>query len=147
MFDVKIDWGDLFRECMDQTLIDYRERVTGEGQPIATTHTMDHSLGDIFRVQLRSVAAVVYIAIRAGALFYHFAPWGVTYRMKDVEGVPYDVIGVLVKDALKYGMLAWWYKSRDVPLFQFYTQEHDKTIADIHGKITGSYALRPYRLY
>ena len=34
-FDVKIDCMALFNECMDQTLIDYRNRTTETGQSIA----------------------------------------------------------------------------------------------------------------
>lgn len=42
-FDVKIDCMALFNECMDQTLIDYRNRTTETGQSIAATHTLDRS--------------------------------------------------------------------------------------------------------
>lgn len=55
-FDVKIDCMALFNECMDQTLIDYRNRTTETGQSIAATHTLDRSLLDTFYVNLHSVS-------------------------------------------------------------------------------------------
>lgn len=63
-FDVKIDCMALFNECMDQTLIDYRNRTTETGQSIAATHTLDRSLLDTFYVNLHSVSKALRTALR-----------------------------------------------------------------------------------
>ena len=43
-FDVKIDCRALFNECVDQTLLDYRNRTTEAGQSMTATHTLELSL-------------------------------------------------------------------------------------------------------
>lgn len=42
-FDVKIDCRALFNECVDQTLLDYRNRTTEAGQSMTATHTLELS--------------------------------------------------------------------------------------------------------
>lgn len=147
MFDVTINIGDLFGECMDQTLLDYRERTAESGQSITTTHTMEGTLEDIFRTNLRSVAGAVASTISAGVLGCHFGSENVFFRLKHIHGVPLDIAGSLIKDALKYGMLCWWYKSRDVQLYQFYALEYDNALSDIRRKVIGTHTSRPYRFF
>ena len=55
-FDVKIDCRALFNECVDQTLLDYRNRTTEAGQSMTATHTLELSLLDAFMFNLQSVA-------------------------------------------------------------------------------------------
>lgn len=117
-FDVKIDCMALFNECMDQTLIDYRNRTTETGQSIAATHTLDRSLLDTFYVNLHSVSKALRTALRKQVCEVLFIPDLLQYRMYLDPGIPPESIAVEVKDALKYGMLCWWYGGRDIPLFQ-----------------------------
>ena len=73
-FDVKIDCMALFNECMDQTLIDYRNRTTETGQSIAATHTLDRSLLDTFYVNLHSVSEALRTALRKQVCEVLFIP-------------------------------------------------------------------------
>ena len=73
-FDVKIDCMALFNECMDQTLIDYRNRTTETGQSIAATHTLDRSLLDTFYVNLHSVSKALRTALRKQVCEVLFIP-------------------------------------------------------------------------
>ena len=118
-FDVKIDCMALFNECMDQTLIDYRNRTTETGQSIAATHTLDRSLLDTFYVNLHSVSKALRTALRKQVCEVLFIPDLLQYRMYLDPGIPPESIAVEVKDALKYGMLCWWYGGRDIPLIYF----------------------------
>lgn len=64
MYEVRIDIPALFAECMDQTLIDYRNRVNERGQDMAEAETLEPSLRDIFTVNLRSVASALQLVLR-----------------------------------------------------------------------------------
>ena len=53
-FDVKIDCRALFNECVDQTLLDYRNRTTEAGQSMTATHTLELSLLDAFMFKVEA---------------------------------------------------------------------------------------------
>ena len=128
-FDVKIDCMALFNECMDQTLIDYRNRTTETGQSIAATHTLDRSLLDTFYVNLHSVSKALRTALRKQVCEVLFIPDLLQYRVYLDPGIPPESIAVEVKDALKYGMLCWWYGGRAVPTLPLLIRNHSRKAA------------------
>lgn len=147
MYEVRIDIPALFAECIDQTLLDYRNRVNERGQDMAEAETLEPSLADIFTVNLRSMAAALQLVLRRVSAECWFHPPELIYRLREIEGVANDTLAVTVKDALKYGMLCWWYKSRDGQLYQLYTLEYDKAEGALRREIIGSHMERPYRMF
>ena len=145
-FDVKIDCMALFNECMDQTLIDYRNRTTETGQSIAAAHTLDRSLLDTFYVNLHSVSKALRTALRKQVCEVLFIPDLLQYRVYLDPGIPPESIAVEVKDALKYGMLCWWYGGRDIPLFQLYRSLYETTVERLRDQIRSTHTERPYRI-
>ena len=136
----------LFNECMDQTLIDYRNRTTETGQSIAATHTLDRSLLDTFYVNLHSVSEALRTALRKQVCEVLFIPDLLQYRVYLDPGIPPESIAVEVKDALKYGMLCWWYGGRDIPLFQLYRSLYETTVERLRDQIRSTHTERPYRI-
>ena len=75
-----------------------------------------------------------------------FIPDLLQYRMYLDPGIPPESIAVEVKDALKYGMLCWWYGGRDIPLFQLYRSLYETTEARLRDQIRSTHTERPYRI-
>lgn len=40
--------------------------------------------------------------------------------MRDILDMAPEATAIRIKDALKFGMLMWWYGGKDAPLFQYY---------------------------
>ena len=118
-FDVKIDCRALFNECVDQTLLDYRNRTTEAGQSMTATHTLELSLLDAFMFNLQSVAEALRARISKNVERLLFIPDLLLFRMRDILDMAPEATAIRIKDALKFGMLMWWYGGKDAPLFQF----------------------------
>ena len=125
-FDVKIDCRALFNECVDQTLLDYRNRTTEAGQSMTATHTLELSLLDAF--------------------MFNFIPDLLLFRMRDILDMAPEATAIRIKDALKFGMLMWWYGGKDAPLFQYYQILFGNALDDLRSKLIGSHTERPYRM-
>lgn len=147
MYEVRIDIPALFAECIDQTLIDYRNRVNERGQDMAEAETLEPSLVDIFTINLRSVAVALQLMLRKVSAECWFGSSEVIYRLRPLDGVTSETMAVLIKDVLKYGMLCWWYKSRDGQLFQLYALQNELAGDVLRREITGSHMERPYRMF
>lgn len=145
-FDVKIDCRALFNECVDQTLLDYRNRMTEAGQSMAATHTLELSLLDAFMVNLQSVAEALRAHISKNADRLLFIPDLLLFRMHDIFDMGPEATAIRIKDALKFGMLAWWYGGKDAPLFQYYQARFENALGDLRTKSIGSHTERPYRM-
>ena len=117
-FDVKIDCRALFNECVDQTLLDYRNRTTEAGQSMTATHTLELSLLDAFMFNLQSVAEALRARISKNVERLLFIPDLLLFRMRDILDMAPEATAIRIKDALKFGMLMWWYGGKDAPLFQ-----------------------------
>ena len=126
--------------------IDYRNRTTETGQSIAATHTLDRSLLDTFYVNLHSVSKALRTALRKQVCEVLFIPDLLQYRVYLDPGIPPESIAVEVKDALKYGMLCWWYGGRDIPLFQLYRSLYETTVERLRDQIRSTHTERPYRI-
>ncbi len=146
MYEVRIDIPALFAECMDQTLIDYRNRVNERGQDMAEAETLEPSLRDIFTVNLRSVASALQLVLRRVSAECWMSSSEVIYRLRDISGLPRDIVAGMIKDVLKYGMLCWWYKSRDGQLFQLYALQQEQAGDALRREVIGSHTQRPYRM-
>ena len=70
----------------------------------------------------------------------------VIYRLRDISGLPHDIVAGMMKDVLKYGMLCWWYKSRDGQLFQLYALQQEQAGDALRREVIGSHTQRPYRM-
>ena len=84
-FDVKIDCRALFNECVDQTLLDYRNRTTEAGQSMTATHTLELSLLDAFMFNLQSVAEALRARISRTAVI-HSRPAVIPYARYSRHG-------------------------------------------------------------
>lgn len=124
----------------------YRNRTTETGQSIAATHTLDRSLLDTFYVNLHSVSKALRTALRKQVCEVLFIPDLLQYRVYLDPGIPPESIAVEVKDALKYGMLCWWYGGRDIPLFQLYRSLYETTVERLRDQIRSTHTERPYRI-
>lgn len=145
-FDVTIDCRALFNECVDQTLIDYRNRTTETGLSMAATHTLELSLLDAFMVELQSVAETFQAQFSKNVALLVFIPDLLQFRLYDMDGISPRGAAIRIKDALKYRMLAWWYGGKDAPLFQYYQVLYENQLAELRCKIIGSHTERPYRM-
>lgn len=114
-FDVKIDCRALFNECVDQTLLDYRNRTTEAGQSMTATHTLELSLLDAFMVNLQSVAEALRARISKNVERLLFIPDLLLFRMRDILDMAPEATAIRIKDALKFGMLMWWYGGKVPP--------------------------------
>lgn len=112
-FDVKIDCRALFNECVDQTLLDYRNRTTEAGQSMTATHTLELSLLDAFMFNLQSVAEALRARISKNVERLLFIPDLLLFRMRDILDMAPEATAIRIKDALKFGMLMWWYGGKD----------------------------------
>ena len=145
-FDVTIDCRALFNECVDQTLIDYRNRTTEAGQSMTVTHTLELSLLDAFMVNLQSVAEALRARISKNVKRLLFIPDLLLFRMRDILDMAPEATAIRIKDALKFGMLMWWYGGKDAPLFQYYQILFGNALDDLRSKLIGSHTERPYRM-
>lgn len=118
-FDVKIDCRALFNECVDQTLLDYRNRTTEAGQSMTATHTLELSLLDAFMFNLQSVAEALRARISKNVERLLFIPDLLLFRMRDILDMAPEATAIRIKDALKFGMLMWCMVVR-CPLIQYY---------------------------
>ena len=57
-----------------------------------------------------------------------------------------EATAIRIKDALKFGMLMWWYGGKDAPLFQYYQILFGNALDDLRSKLIGSHTERPYRM-
>ena len=115
-FDVKIDCRALFNECVDQTLLDYRNRTTEAGQSMTATHTLELSLLDAFMFNLQSVAEALRARISKNVERLLFIPDLLLFRMRDILDMAPEATAIRIKDALKFGMLMWWYGGKDASM-------------------------------
>lgn len=145
-FDVTIDCRALFNECVDQTLIDYRNRTTEAGQSMTATHTLELSLLDAFMANLQSMAEALRAQISNNVERLLFVPDLLLYRLHDINDITPEGAAIRIKDALKYGMLAWWYGGKDAPLFQYYQVLFENALSDLRSKTIGTHTERPYRM-
>lgn len=145
-FEVTIDCRALFNECVDQTLIDYRNRTTETGQSMTVMHTLELSLLDAFMVNLQSVAETLRAKISRKVRRLLFIPDLLQYRLCDIEGMTPEGAAIRIKDTLKFGMLTWWYGGKDAPLFQYYKALFDNSLEDLRYKTIGTYTERPYKM-
>lgn len=145
-FDVTIDCRALFNECVDQTLIDYRNRTTEAGQSMTATHALELSLLDAFMVNLQSVAETLRAQISKNVGLLLFIPDLLQYRLCDIDGITPEGAAIRIKDALKYGMLAWWYGGKEATLFQYYQVLFENVLTDLRSKTIGTHTERPYRM-
>lgn len=145
-FDVTIDCRALFNECLDQTLIDYRNRTTEAGQSMVATHTLELSLLDAFMVNLQSVAETLRARISKNVGLLLFIPDLLKYRLCDIDGMTPEGTAIRIKDTLKFGMLAWWYGGKDAPMFQYYNALFENALADLRNKTIGTHTERPYKM-
>ena len=145
-FDVKIDCRALFNECVDQTLLDYRNCTTEAGQSMTATHTLELSLLDAFMFNLQSVAEALRARISKNVERLLFIPDLLLFRMRDILDMAPEATAIRIKDALKFGMLMWWYGGKDAPLFQYYQILFGNALDDLRSKLIGSHTERPYRM-
>lgn len=145
-FDVKINCYALFNECVDQTLIDYRNRVSQTGQSMAATHMLEESLYDAFTINLRSVAETLRTKIAKKVELVLFIPDLLLYRLRDISDMTQEGTALQIKDTLKFGILAWWYGSKDAALFQYYQVLFDTALSELRYKTIGTHTVRPYRM-
>lgn len=146
MYEVRIDIPALFAECMDQTLLDYRNRVNERGQDMAEAETLEPSLLDIFTVNLRSVVGALQLLVRKVSAECWVGSSEVIYRLREIRGTPNDIMAGLIKDMLKYGMLCWWYRTRDAQFYQLYRMQYDVGESALRCEIIDSHTQRPYRM-
>ena len=144
--DIRIDIPLLFGECVDQTLIDARDRTTEAGVPAAGEVAMDRTLADVFTLNLESVAVQVYRRIRGETEIFRFVPPVVFFRLREIGAQERGAAAVLVRDALKYGMLCWWYGSRDAGLYRLWAARYESALSDLKTAVSGTFARRPYSL-
>ena len=104
------------------------------------------ALRDTFYVNLHSVSKALRTALRKQVCEVLFIPDLLQYRMYLDPGIPPESIAVEVKDALKYGMLCWWYGGRDIPLFQLYRSLYETTVERLRDQIRSTHTERPYRI-
>lgn len=145
-FEVTIDCRALFNECVDQTLIDYRNRTTETGQSMTIMHTLELSLLDAFLVNLQSVAETLRGKISRKVRRLLFIPDLLQYRLCDIDGMTAEGTAICIKDTLKFGMLAWWYGGKDAPLFQYYQALFENSLEDLQYKTIGTHTERPYKM-
>lgn len=145
-FEVTIDCRALFNECVDQTLIDYRNRKTETGQSMTIMHTLELSLLDAFMVNLQSVAEALRAKISRKVRRLLFIPDLLQYRLCDIDGMSPEGIAICIKDTLKFGMLAWWYGGKDASLFQYYQALFDNSLEDLQYKTISTHTERPYKM-
>lgn len=106
-------------------------------RPVAARYVLRH---------LHSVSKALRTALRKQVCEVLFIPDLLQYRMYLDPGIPPESIAVEVKDALKYGMLCWWYGGRDIPLFQLYRSLYETTVERLRDQIRSTHTERPYRI-
>lgn len=142
-FEVRIDCLALFNECMETTLLDYRNRTTESGRSMAATHTLEESFYDSFTMQVRSVAEAVRASMMKHVELLLFLPDLLLYRLREMADMTQQGAALRIKDALKYGMLAWWYAGKDAPLFQYYQTLSETALEELRYRTLGTHTQRP----
>lgn len=145
-FEVRIDCGALFNECIDQTLIDNRARTTQTGQSITAALALEPSLRDTFLTHLQTVAEALRARIACNVAGMLCIPDLMILRLDAANGPGAEPTAMRIKDALKCGMLAWWYGGKDAPLFQYYQARFENELDELRSTLIGTHTQRPYRM-
>ncbi len=122
---IKIPVNDIFAEVLDQTLYDSRA-ITGVVNDITA---MAQSDKDIFEANLRTVAVELYLYAKQ----FGITPDAVTYSIEVRDGISPDVVASRVKDIIKYGMLEWWFSTRNGDLAAVYHEKRKKRLGALIG--------------
>ena len=87
---------------------------------MTATHTLELSLLDAFMFNLQSVAEALRARISKNVERLLFIPDLLLFRMRDILDMAPEATAIRIKDALKFGMLMWWYGGKDLSLIHIY---------------------------
>ena len=113
---------------------------------MTATHKLELSLLDAFIFNIKSVAEALRARISKNVERLLFIPDLLLFRMRDILDMAPEATAIRIKDALKFGMLMWWYGGKDAPLFQYYQILFGNALDDLRSKLIGSHTERPYRM-
>ncbi len=146
MYEIEINIPALCAEVTDDAVIDDRNRKDESGQPIAADHAPDTTLEDFFTRILAGVASDVLTAIKPRIEAYRITSVFIHYRIGHWSGVSPDRAATLIKDALKVGLLTYWYATQDTQLYPVYAARYAASLDNLKYEAAGSVAERPYRM-
>lgn len=146
MYDIEINIPALCAEAIDEAIINDRSRSDESGQPIAAAHAPDTTLEDYFTRILAGIASDVLTAIKPRVAAYRTNTVSIRYGIGRWDGIPPDTAATLVKDALKAGLLTYWYAAQDAQLYPVYAARYAASLDNLKYKAAGFVAERPYRM-
>lgn len=146
MYDIEINIPALCAELIDEAIINDRSRSDESGQPIVAAHAPDTTLEDFFTRILAGVASEVLTVVKPRVAAYRITTVSIHYGIRRWDDITPDTAATLVKDALKAGLLTYWYAAQDAQLYPVYAARYAASLDELKCKAAGSVAERPYRM-